>query len=538
MPRTRSPRSGCFRFKWDTESKGKDRLQPSDASDVTRLRTSVIATGFTTALLGDERTLREFIVGEHMRAKQGASGSPTVLILINDSYDPLTERQLRVGVNKGEALLERFRPFCGRPISEIPDPFECHSSYSEHFTHGLIKRLHYLGIHPVVLDTYQAYQRGYYLPFVRTTFENYDSIQQSLAETFSDFTMRNLYRPRCPKCLTIDATNVLGVDGESVRFSCERCGHTASSSVQELQGKLSWKLDCAARWNLYGVDLEVFSKAHVADTGTLGIAKLMSTRFFGGCIPAFVTYGEVKMDRDLSGRLLEILPPQILTQLFLTHMRRDLHLTKDSVENFCHKVSIAAGMSYVDYVRWELPKRAVRASGQDWVRTPNDGGPETALSDPVLIAHGLRFARFYYDRDHALRLPDMGAVESEDHATAAGARGLIGYAVAIREESAPHGTDTTDLIRSHMFREPVPPRTFRYLRRIFRQHEGPKIAALLACLPVDYLRLVERILEFYADGRKGSAAEGAKGKGECPTKVAEQLEPSPRSARPFVEPEG
>jgi len=500
-------------------------LQSPQANGLTQLRPYVVATGFTTALLGDERTLREFIVGEHTRAKMGDRGSPAMLILINDSYDPLSERQLRVGVNKDETLIERFRPFCGRPISEIPDPFECHSSYSEHFTQALVERLHDLGIHPVVLDTYQAYQRGHYESFVRTTFENYESIRQTLTETFSDFTMKNLYRPRCPNCLTIDATNVLGVDGEDVRFACDRCGHAAASTVREIRGKLSWKLDCAARWNLYGVDLEVFSKAHVADTGTLGIAKLMSTRFFGGCIPSFVTYGEVKMDRELSGRLLEILPPQVLTQLFLTHMRRDLHLTKDFVENFCHKASIAAGMSYVDYVRWELPKRAVRAAGHDWSGGANGGPSESVLGEPGLIARGLEFARFYYGRDHALRLPDLEAVESEDRATAVGARRVIGYAVTIREESMSNGSDTTDLIRSHMFREPVPPRTFGYLRRIFRQHEGPKIAALLACLPVDYLRLVQRVLEFYADGRKASASEETR-EGEASTKAATtQVEP-------------
>ena len=113
-----------------------------------------VATGFTTALLGDERTLREFVVGDHIVQVLRAQGDPAVLYLINDSYDPLNERQLRIGVRKDPALIEKFRPFCGRPIAEIPDPFRCHASYSSHFACELTARLDALGIHPIVLDTY------------------------------------------------------------------------------------------------------------------------------------------------------------------------------------------------------------------------------------------------------------------------------------------------------------------------------------------------------------------------------------------------
>src|SRR3990170_2957217 len=90
----------------------------------------IIATGFTTAYLGDERTLREFAVGDYIANKITQKGRNTVLYVINDSYDPLNYRQLRVGVNKDESLIRKFEGYCGRPIAEIPDPFECHEIYS------------------------------------------------------------------------------------------------------------------------------------------------------------------------------------------------------------------------------------------------------------------------------------------------------------------------------------------------------------------------------------------------------------------------
>ena len=68
----------------------------------------IITTGFTTAYLGDERTLREFAVGDYVANKINQKGKNTVLYVINDSYDPLNYRQLRIGVNKDENLIRKF----------------------------------------------------------------------------------------------------------------------------------------------------------------------------------------------------------------------------------------------------------------------------------------------------------------------------------------------------------------------------------------------------------------------------------------------
>ena len=452
----------------------------------------VVATGFTTALLGDERTLREFIVGEHMRERVTGRGRTAVLILIIDSYDALSDRQLRVGVNKDEALFERFLPYCGRPIAEIPDPFECHPSYSEHFAQALRSRLKALDIHPILVDTYQAYRHGHYAPFVRTTFENHQAIQTALAAKFSDFTLRNLYRPQCPRCSCVDATRIQEIQGATIRFDCERCGHAAAADVAEVKGKLSWKLDCAARWNLYGVDLEVFSKVHIADLGTLGVSRFISREFFGGRVPVSVTYGDVILDRDVSYRLLEILPPFLLRKLFLTGIRRDLHVTKAYVENFCQKTNVIAGMSYVDYVRRELPRRAIRYGGRG--TSPPSPAAASGLDDPSLIEHGLKFARYFYGREHALRYPDVAAIASLDGETARALRELIRYALTLRTDGALEGTGTSDLIRAYMLRNPHSRDSYRSLRRLFRQPQGPSAAGLLASASADYLELVESAL--------------------------------------------
>ena len=452
----------------------------------------VVATGFTTALLGDERTLREFVVGDHMRDRVSSRGRTAVLILINDTYDALTEPQLRIGVAKDPALLERFQPMCGRPIAEVPDPYDCHESYAAHFAEAWKERLHALGIHPIVIDTYQAYRRGHYDPFLRTTFENHREIQTALSTRFEDFTLRSVYRPQCPRCRCVDATRVQGIEAGLIRFDCERCGHETSCDLAEVKGKLAWKLDCAARWNLYGVDLEVFSKVHVAERGTLGVSRFISREFFGGRIPVSVTYGQVLLDRGVSHRLLEILPPALLKKLFLTEIRRDLRLTKDYVENFCQRTSVIPGMSYVDYVRRELPRRALRGVGSD---------ARSDLDDPLLIAHGLRFARFFYERDHELRYPDASVIGALDPETARALLDLVRYAVELRAgETIEAGV--AERIRAYMLQNPHSRTSYHALRRVFRQPQGPSAAGLLASAPLEYLRLVEGILALHPRGNR------------------------------------
>ena len=146
-------------------------------------RPIIVATGFSTCLLGDERTLREFVIGDQVRQALSNAGHNVLLYLINDTYDPLDYRQLRVGVNKDPGLIERYAPFCGMPIAEIPDPFGCHSSYADHFADAWMARLRSLDIHPVLIDSRRAYNRGHYATYIHQVLEQYAEIQESVAHT-------------------------------------------------------------------------------------------------------------------------------------------------------------------------------------------------------------------------------------------------------------------------------------------------------------------------------------------------------------------
>jgi tRNA synthetases class I (K) len=470
----------------------------------------VVATGFTTAFLGDERTLREFVVGDHVVRALREQGLNAVLYLINDTYDPLDERQLRVGVEKDAALIRKFRQFCGRPIAEIPDPYDCHGSYSDHFAAAWIERLGRLDIHPLVIDAHRAYRAGHYDPFLAVTFERYHEIQGAMSERFG-YAIQNLVRVQCPGCHCLDATSITGV-GDHVEYRCARCGVDAAAPPASLRGKLNWKLDCAARWNLYGIDREVFGKAHLALQGTRNVSHLVSSEFFGGRVPAVVPYGELKVQRELSGRLIEILPPNALKRLLTEHLGRDLDLSLDSVAQFAERFEVKPGTNYAEFVRRELPRLALETEWSE-ARTPRANG---SGSIHALVDHANAYSELYHGRRHGIRWPGALVLSDVDAPTIRAARDAVAYALALRQDRSVGVSEVKARLKSYMAGLPSCPALYPFLRRLFGQDHGPNITTLLAILPPEYLATLMVITEYAAvaaGAREGSSSHAdARGK--------------------------
>ena len=213
-------------------------------------------------------------------------------------------------------------------------------------------------------------------------------------------------------------------------------------------------------------------------------------------MPVPVKYGAVQIDKEISYRLIQILPPVILKKLFLEHFNRDIKITKDSVENFCHRFSIQPGVSYIDYVHKELPKQAIRTATRD-----NTFSMSTLhSSEEILSFYGKHFARFYYAKDHSIGCPDLQIIATGDAATARAARDIILYALAVRAEQQVEETSTRAKIGEYLKDHTrAPAAVIHYIRRIFGQPQGPKLSMLLTLLPEEYLQMVQMALSFYVN---------------------------------------
>jgi lysyl-tRNA synthetase class I len=442
-------------------------------------RSCRIATGFTTSFLGDERTLREFIIGEELRKELSSIFGKVTLYLINDDFDPLTDRQLRIAVNKDEKAIARHKEFLGWPIAEIPDLAGCHESHAKHFETLLMQRLARLGIFPKVISTYRSYQDGRYQSATNLVFERYNQIKETLSKKFHPFTLRNLFRIKCPICGRIDETSITSVEQGIVSFLCQPCGTAQKLPYEEIVGKLSWKLDCAARWNIYEIDHEAFSKAHVADLGSVNISAFLSREFFGGQVPKPRSYGHITLSPELRGKILEILPPKLFKSLFTSNRTRDLMISSTSLVEFCRQQPVLNGLDYISYIKSELPKK--RLCVQD-----------LAAEEAELVSYANKFSKNIFQKDCQFRLPSEETLSEIPLAGIRSAMEVIGWSIGTRSESSKtHSLNGApqqeNRVRGYLKSRHLESSVYKHLRKLFSQEEGPSIPTLLETLPVEFL---------------------------------------------------
>ena len=461
------------------------------ASLVTNAHPYVSATGTSSAFLGDERLLREFVVGDKVQRARIEAGQNAILYLINDSYDGLSEGQCRLAVNKDKQLMEQWRRYIGHPIAEVPDPFGCHGSLADHYIHALLTRLRALDIHPVVIDSYRAYRNGDYDPYINITLAHYHDIQAAIAKHFPQFGMRNLFRMQCPVCARIDRCDITHADSDTVAYSCGACGSVAQTERSQLKGKLSWKLDCAARWNMYGIHAEAFSKSHTSQLGSYEVSGFISRHFFGGNVPEAVRYGELRLDKDIAYRLIEILPPKMFKRLLLENTERDLELNKASIEHYCRRVEVAPGLSYVDFVKRELPLLAISKAKKP------ESLQQTCIHTQELLEFGNRFSGFFFHQEHDISLAGAQAIPTASIEVAQAAEAILTYTLEMRRSADYNEEEKQAMLVAFLQSRQSVAGVFPYLRKVFAQQQGPGIASLLQTLPLDYLDVMRMAVGYY-----------------------------------------
>ena len=254
-------------------------------------------------------------------------------------------------------------------------------------------------------------------------------------------------------------------------------------------------MDCAARWNLYRIETEVFGKAHWSERGTLNVARAVSEYFFGGRVPRIVRYGDVRLSRELSGRLLGMLPPPMLRRLLTAHPTRDLDLTPEHVEHFAKTFEVRPGLSYADYVRRVLPGRALEV-----LPAATHCGPRRRpdLCEADLVHYGNQFSEHFYGKRHELRLPEAGIFPGTPAETLNLTRELIEHAMSLRAKEGLDGKEIKARLKSFLTAHSGAPAVYPFLRRLFHQDYGPNITTLLSILPREYLRAVHAIVANHA----------------------------------------
>jgi len=235
--------------------------------DLIRTESGLGASGFPhIGSLGD--ALRNYAVALGVQAQ----GHDSELIAFSDDRDGL--RKVPAGM-PGD--LERW---LGHPVSDIPDPFGgCHESFGDHMTSLLLDALDTCGAEYNFKSGKRVYEEGVLNDEILTIMENAERVGEIIKEEIGQekYLETLPYFPVCEGCGRIYTTNAYRYlpEEHTILYRCqgmevkgrwlEGCGHEGEADVLAGGGKLSWKVEFAARWKALDIRFEAYGK-DIADS--------------------------------------------------------------------------------------------------------------------------------------------------------------------------------------------------------------------------------------------------------------------------------
>ncbi|MCM8803278.1 MAG: hypothetical protein NC827_08240 [Candidatus Omnitrophica bacterium] len=278
-----------------------------------------LATGITTAYNIADNQLREFLIVNKISKILNEMNIENKVLLINDTYDPLTERYFERLI-KFDSNLKNFNKFIGIPISNIPCPYGCHNSLGEHFHNGLIKKLNSLEIYPVEIFSHKIYKDKTFQNLIEQILIRHDEIKNYLKVKYNLGYSDGLFKAICKKCGKIVATKFKFFKNIKVYYKCKNCGNESKTSY--FNGKFTWRIDCVVRWIANNVDFEPFYKNYLTKpNGSYWVSSDISLKYFNFLPPLTIQIEYLRYDKKLTNPT-QFLPIQIIENLYLENFHR------------------------------------------------------------------------------------------------------------------------------------------------------------------------------------------------------------------------
>ncbi len=242
-------------------------------------------------------------------------GENAKTIWIADDHDPLRKVPY--------PLPESYEEYLGVPYSQIPCPEGCCENFVEHFQRPFLKTLPVFGIELETYSGFKMYHDGVYKDYIKKSLERAPRIR----EIFNQYREHPLksdwlpYNPICSECGRVNTTIAHDYQGDTVFYRCQ-CGHEGEMDIKSGEGKLTWRVEWAARWKIFGVTCEPFGKDHAASGGSYDVSKVISDEIFNYRAPYPVPYEWITLKGDAMskskgvfftpGQWLEIGAPETL----------------------------------------------------------------------------------------------------------------------------------------------------------------------------------------------------------------------------------
>lgn len=235
--------------------------------DLIRTESGLGASGFPhIGSLGD--ALRNLAVAMGVKVQ----GYDAELIAFSDDKDGL--RKVPAG------LPEEMEKWLGYPVSSIPDDFgDCHDSFGAHMSSLLRDALDTCGAEYHFMSGTKVYEEGILNNEIVAIMDNATKVGEIIKDALGQekYTDTLPYFAVCESCGRIYTTNAYEYvpQERKVLYRCEGmelrgkwldgCGYEGEQYVTAGKGKLSWKVEFAARWKALDVRFEAYGK-DIADS--------------------------------------------------------------------------------------------------------------------------------------------------------------------------------------------------------------------------------------------------------------------------------
>ncbi|MFC1730664.1 lysine--tRNA ligase [candidate division KSB1 bacterium] len=224
---------------------------------------------------------------------------------------------------------EKYEKELGKPLFTLPAP-EGDGNYAQYFGNEFARIIEASGFYPQFYYSSDEYRAGKYNNVIRTALEKSELIRKIYKEE-SGGEREEGWLPImmvCEKCGKVATTRAISFDGEKIKYVCDQegsgasgCGYEGENSPFDGNAKLLWKVDWAAKFKIFDVDIEGEGKDHATRGGSRDVADRISKEVFEYESPFDVWYeffliGGKKMSSSKgtgasAGEVVSLVPPKI-----------------------------------------------------------------------------------------------------------------------------------------------------------------------------------------------------------------------------------
>ena len=225
--------------------------------------------------------------------------------------------------------LKNLSEYMGMPLWMTPAP-DGNGTFAEYFIRKMKSHLDALGIKAENYRTSDLYKNGTFNKAIQIVLDNAQEVRKVYGKMYKKEIPKDWFpfQVICPKCKKIGTSKVTAWDGKEVSYFCspdlvdwaKGCGKKGKMSPFNGTGKMSWKVEWAAKWWTFPVTIEAAGKDHGSAGGSYDLTTEIVKNVFKSKPPKKLVYefflsGGRKMSSSKgvgvnAQELIEVMGPQ------------------------------------------------------------------------------------------------------------------------------------------------------------------------------------------------------------------------------------